>query len=545
MPTLDPTLYTVAWIAPLEIEVQAALQILDRIHSGRFPISAGDKYVYHAGEICGHNVIIATFAAGQTYGTNSATSLASHVKHYFRNLRFGLLVGVAAGLPDLDYDPPRDIRLGDVLVALPDGDYPAILPYGLGKQIGANKFKLLRDGHSLPQTEPIVGSAIGKIKAIEQEARIILGYYKEVIQKAPKFSDPGQEKDLFNPSSKALPTPRERRPDDKRTRVWYGLIGSGDKLLKCSEGGDDLRKKYHVIGLEMEAAGVLSEIPVGNIRGDDQSLREQVKDQLCRKSDGTFLWVALVVNELGKCQFEEEVLDAMDDIPTDLPKLYDQMVEQITQLQGRRRDVCLTILSMVVIAYRPLHLSEMCHVMNRRKVQDVENAVAMCGSFLTIRDKYIYLIHQSAKDHLDKVHATTSFLKDPSATHYEMYSQSLQVLSAKLHRNIYRLDNPGVTVSEITASRPNPDPLFDLQYSCIYWLNHFLDVDPECVDMLKSAQIISEFFKEHLLHWLESLGLIGEMRHAILALRKLVHQVVCKVVPILNRTYLNLTKSRL
>jgi hypothetical protein len=251
------------------------------------------------------------------------------------------------------------------------------------------------------------------------------------------------------------------------------------------------------------------------------------------------------VNELGKCQFEEEVLDAMDDIPTDLPKLYDQMVEQITQLQGRRRDVCLTILSMVVIAYRPLHLSEMCHVMNRRKVQDVEKAVAMCGSFLTIRDKYIYLIHQSAKDYLDKVHATTSILKDPSATHYEMYSQSLQVLSAKLHRNIYRLDNPGVTASEITASRPNPDPLFDLRYSCIYWLNHFLDIDPECVDMLKSAQIISEFFKEHLLHWLESLGIIGKMRHAILALRKLVHQVVCKVVPILNRTYLNLTKSRL
>jgi hypothetical protein len=282
-----------------------------------------------------------------------------------------------------------------------------------------------------------------------------------------------------------------------------------------------------------------------NILKDDQSLREQVKDQLCRKSDGTFLWVALVVNELGKCQFEEEVLDAMDDIPTDLPKLYDQMVEQITQLQGRRRDVCLTILSMVVIAYRPLHLSEMCHVMNRRKVQDVENAVAMCGSFLTIRDGYIYLIHQSAKDHLDKVHATTRILKDPSATHYEMYSQSLQVLSAKLHRNIYRLDNPGVTASEITASRPNPDPLFDLRYSCIYWINHFLDIDPECVDMLKSAQIISEFFKEHLLHWLESLGLIGEMRHAILALRKLVHQVVCKVVPILNRTYLNLTKSRL
>jgi nucleoside phosphorylase len=223
--------------------------------------------VYHAGEICGHNVIIATFAAGQPYGTNSATSLASHVKHYFPYLRFGLLVGIAAGLPDLEHSPPRDIRLGDVLVALPDGDYPAILPYGLGKQIGANDFELLRYGHSLPQTEDIVRSAIGKIKTTEQEAEIISGYYKEVIQKAPKFFDPGQEKDYLHSSNSALPVQRERRPDDERTRLWYGSIGSGDKLLKSREDRDKLRDKYHVIGLEMEAAGVMNEIPVGNIRG--------------------------------------------------------------------------------------------------------------------------------------------------------------------------------------------------------------------------------------------------------------------------------------
>ncbi|KAL4976927.1 hypothetical protein BDW66DRAFT_150682 [Aspergillus desertorum] len=79
MPILDPNLYTVAWIAPLEIEVQAARHMLDKVHSGGFPVGPGDDYLFHAGEICGHNVVIATFAASQQYGTNSATSLASHV----------------------------------------------------------------------------------------------------------------------------------------------------------------------------------------------------------------------------------------------------------------------------------------------------------------------------------------------------------------------------------------------------------------------------------------------------------------------------------
>ncbi|KAM3500360.1 hypothetical protein MY11210_009527 [Beauveria gryllotalpidicola] len=66
---LDPRLYTVAWIAPLEIEARAAAYMLDREHIGRFPMQRGDDYVYQAGEICGHNVVIATLPAGQEYAT--------------------------------------------------------------------------------------------------------------------------------------------------------------------------------------------------------------------------------------------------------------------------------------------------------------------------------------------------------------------------------------------------------------------------------------------------------------------------------------------
>jgi nucleoside phosphorylase len=269
MPTLDPNLYTVAWIAPLEIEVQAAKHMLDKVHTGGFPVGPGDDYLFHAGEIHGHNVVIATFAAGQRYGTSSATSLAIHVKKFFPNLWFGLLVGVAAGLPNLLCSPARDIRLGDVIIAdsPPGGDHPAIIPYGLGKQKGDGGFELLCNGHSLRHTERIVGSAIAKIKAERREARVILGYYRDIPETATKFPDPGQENDFLYLSSDNLPVPRQHRPDAERTRVWYGSIGSGDQLLKSSRDRDELRDRYNIIGLEMEAAGVMNEIPVGNIRG--------------------------------------------------------------------------------------------------------------------------------------------------------------------------------------------------------------------------------------------------------------------------------------
>ena len=86
MSELDPQLYTVAWIALLEIEARAALHMFDNKHHGRFPTGRGDDYLFHAGDVCGHNVVLATLPAGQEYGTGSAAALASQVKKFFPNL---------------------------------------------------------------------------------------------------------------------------------------------------------------------------------------------------------------------------------------------------------------------------------------------------------------------------------------------------------------------------------------------------------------------------------------------------------------------------
>jgi hypothetical protein len=99
---LDPADYTVAWIAPLHIEAQAALLALDAHHEGHFAAHPGDDYLYMAGEVNCHNVVIATFPAEHDYGLGSAAALASQVKKSFPKLWFGLSVGVAAGLPNLD-----------------------------------------------------------------------------------------------------------------------------------------------------------------------------------------------------------------------------------------------------------------------------------------------------------------------------------------------------------------------------------------------------------------------------------------------------------
>jgi hypothetical protein len=270
---LEKQRYTVVWIAPLEIEALAAKYMLDHVHDVKFTSGRGDDYIYTAGDINGHSVIIATFPAGHSYGVGSAASLARDVKAKFPNLWFGLLVGVAAGLPDLSKVSPRDIRLGDVLVGLGQNGNTGIVSYGFGKET-VEEFQLTG---AEARTAMLVSAAIGAIKLSGPNQWSVFRQYYESIQDKEHndngtFADPGQAKDHLyvranEGSPVSLPVQRQPRPPDERIKVWYGKIGSGDKLMKNAQKRDELRAKYDIIGLEMEAAGVMDTIPVGVIRG--------------------------------------------------------------------------------------------------------------------------------------------------------------------------------------------------------------------------------------------------------------------------------------
>ena len=269
MRDLDPALYTVVWIAPLEIEARAALHAFDEVHDGKFCIAAGQDYPFRGGRVGEHNVVLATLRKDQPYGTGSAAAIAAQVKMTFPNLRFGLLVGVAAGLPNLSSSTPRDIRLGDVLVALPEGDRPGIIAYDLGKQVAVNEFELLYGGNALAKTESTVLTAVSQLKAQGEMSMTSFKFHCQAIQQYKDaegiFNDPGQDQDTLFENE--IPIPRTQRSEDRRTLVWYGTIGSGEKLMKDATRRNELRDRYDILGLEMEAAGTMNTIPVGVIRG--------------------------------------------------------------------------------------------------------------------------------------------------------------------------------------------------------------------------------------------------------------------------------------
>ncbi|KAH8430190.1 uncharacterized protein LDX57_007860 [Aspergillus melleus] len=261
---------------------------------------------------------------------------------------------------------------------------------------------------------------------------------------------------------------------------------------------------------------------------NDDNLQEYVRQALQEKAEGTFLWVALVVQELERVD-SWDVEQVVHDVPTGLDGLYARMIDHIKKLAAQSREYCQLVLSATALAYRPLQLLELGVVSGlpnkiAGNVKDTEKIVKRSGSFLTVRDKTVYFVHQSAKDYLIEKGGQNIFSSGPTAAHRRMFMQSLQALSSNLRRNIYELnlEKPDISVFEIANCRPDPDPLFALQYSCTHWLDHYLAANSESSDRIESPenQDISQFFREHLLHWLESLGLIGEVRHGILSLKR-------------------------
>ncbi|KAN0075094.1 hypothetical protein V8E54_007705 [Elaphomyces granulatus] len=206
-------------------------------------------------------------------------------------------------------------------------------------------------------------------------------------------------------------------------------------------------------------------------------LRAQVADELRKRADGTFLWVALVC-KLLESNDHYYAMSILGEIPSDLEGLYDRMMNQINKLERQDPGFCKDILSIMTLAYRPLLLSELATLAKLPPEVPTIDIVKKCASFLTLRSDTVYLIHQSAQDYLSSKDVEPEIFPDGcAATHRHILSRSLDVMENSLHEDIYHLKDPGCLIDEIKPL--NPDPLDQFRYACVYWADHLLAFSPD------------------------------------------------------------------
>ncbi|KAF5573628.1 NACHT ankyrin domain-containing protein [Fusarium pseudoanthophilum] len=222
--------------------------------------------------------------------------------------------------------------------------------------------------------------------------------------------------------------------------------------------------------------------PLQRIQGFD-AIRPQIEQDLLGRAEGTFLWVAFVVQELSKKRTCLQIAETVKDIPVGLYPIFGRMLNQI---DPKYRHVTATILKWIAIAMRPLTLEELAYAIES-DIEQMEDRISICQPLLRISDNQVLFVHQSAKDYLlrsqpDQDKVAEGFRIEEKRCHGEIAHRCLQIIEQSFfrHKRIdyetfesMKKDNKQPQIPGVSMRRKESLATCELfSYAERYWMSH-------------------------------------------------------------------------
>ncbi|KAK6344783.1 hypothetical protein TWF718_006739 [Orbilia javanica] len=280
--------FTVGWICALDIELAAALAVLDeKIPQPPFGKTEGDTNKYHFGRIKNRYIVVACLPAG-CHGAATASVVAAYMMISFPAIRkhgFGLLVGVGGGVPTPGGHKGHDIRLGDVVVGMKVDNSPCIVPYDMGTAMEGGGFL----PEAVLSTSPTI--LLSVLSTIDSKNQTTFGKglrdrARQIGENDTRFQYPQSPDHLFQanyfhnaPHSSARTkmnncnqcdltkrVPRPAKTSDHPS-IHYGPIASGNLTMQDGVKRDMIAARTGALCFEMEAAGLMNHFPCLVVRG--------------------------------------------------------------------------------------------------------------------------------------------------------------------------------------------------------------------------------------------------------------------------------------
>lgn len=268
--------FEIAIICALPLEADAVEALFDHHWDDeQYDKAENDPNAYSTGVIGRHNVVLAHMPH---MGKASASSVASNCGVSFPNIRLALMVGICGAVP---FPRGKQVVLGDVVIS--DG----IIQYDFGRRLPeefARKDTLL-DSHGRPSAE--IRSLLSKLRGIRGQELLEgkMASYMAALREKPRLQAgyPGVAHDkLFEASYRHVADGElcdECGCDGKlvsRSRldqgspepaVHFGLVASGDTVMKSGTDRDAIAQNENIVCFEMEGAGVWDRFPCVVIKG--------------------------------------------------------------------------------------------------------------------------------------------------------------------------------------------------------------------------------------------------------------------------------------
>jgi len=266
---------------------------------------------------------------------------------------------------------------------------------------------------------------------------------------------------------------------------------------------------------------------------------------LVRKAAGLFIWAATAcrfIDEGGSLFGPDRLSDILqgDSSETEpeeeLNKIYTKVLENSVgaRLKQREKDkayeLLRKILGAIVALYSPLSAPSLAKLL-RIPEQKVRGVLGGLHAILDIPkvDPYpLRLHHPSFRDFLldRKRCEDPNFWVNEKQAHQVLADSCIRLMST-LKQDICGVDAPGMLITDIERSRVERSLPSEIQYACLYWIQHL----QESGTQLEDDDQVHRFLQEHLLHWLEALGWIGKVPEGVHAITSLESSVSVSISP--------------
>jgi hypothetical protein len=179
------------------------------------------------------------------------------------------------------------------------------------------------------------------------------------------------------------------------------------------------------------------------------------------------------------------------------------------------------ILGSIAVLFSPLSMYSLSRLLCVTK-GDIDQMLEDLHSVLDVpkdRTRPLRLHHPSFRDFLlnnDRCQ-DPNFYVDEKRAHQALADSCIELMSTSLKQDICGLDAPGVLVTGVASSRVEQCLPPEVQYACLYWIQHLQKSSTQ----LRDNDQVYQFLQEHLLHWFEALGWIGKVSEGIHAITSL------------------------
>jgi hypothetical protein len=258
---------------------------------------------------------------------------------------------------------------------------------------------------------------------------------------------------------------------------------------------------------------------------------QQTIMQLVHNASGLFIWAATACRFISEGKMFaakrlgmilKQSSTAINAPEKHLNKIYimvlrqcispDYSVDEVEELLS----VLKTILGGIVTLLSPLSTQSLSKLLNKAQ-NDVDQTLYELHAILSIPEDPslpIRLHHPSFQDFLFEKARCEEFWVDEKQAHQVLADSCVQRMSTSLRRDTCGVDAPGMLVADVESSRVKQYLPQEVQYACLYWIQHLEKGGYHPTD----NDLVHRFLQEHLLHWLEALGWMRKVSEGVQAI---------------------------